>query len=130
MYLIRCIYANPANYAEYISRLQAQTPRTPSNQSNAPRQLPTFHQNDSTHHQNSVLKYQQHNQLEPENTRGHERNTRRLLGAWYRQYSIPEDLGVDLCTALAALLTSFLVGTYGTIAAILVVCAGLFVLQK
>ena len=125
LYLIRCIYANPANYAEYISRLQAQTPRTPSIQSNAPRQLPTVHQNDSPHHHNSVPKYQQHNQLEPEDG-----NTRRLLGAWFRQYSIPEDLGVALCIALAALLTSFLAGTYGLIAAILVVWAGLFVLQK
>ena len=37
---------------------------------------------------------------------------------------------VALFIALAALLTSFLVGTYGTIAAIKVICAGLFSLQK
>ncbi len=125
LYLIRCIYANPDNYAEYFSRLQARTPSpgTSSNQSNASRQLPTVHQNDSPHHHNSVPKIPQHHQLEPG-------NTRRLLGAWFRRYSIPEELGVVLCIALAALLTSFLAGTYGPIAAILVVCAGLFVLQK
>ena len=59
-------------------------------------------------------------------------DARKWLCARFQQYSVPDELGLALSIAAAALLTSGIAsnfGTFGSVAGLLVVGIGLFVLQ-